>query len=35
VQQLMGRAVADVLSLRGFVAETLGGSTGVVVRWGT
>ena len=34
VQQVMGRAVAEVLSLRSFAVERLEGSTGVVVRWG-
>ena len=34
VQQVMGRAVAEVLSLRSFAVEQLEGSTGVVVRWG-
>jgi len=34
VHQVMGRAVAEVLSLRSFAVERLEGSTGVVVRWG-
>jgi len=34
VQQVMGRAVSEVLSLRSFAVERLEGSTGVVVRWG-
>jgi hypothetical protein len=34
VQEVMGRAVAEVLSLRSFAVEGLQGSTGVVVRWG-
>jgi hypothetical protein len=34
VQQAMGRAVAEVLSSRSFAVEQLGGSTGIVVRWG-
>jgi hypothetical protein len=34
VQQVMGAAVAEVLSLRSFTVEQLSGSTGVVVRWG-
>src|SRR3954447_26520439 len=34
VQQVMGGAVAAVLSLRSFAVEQLEGSTGVVVRWG-
>jgi hypothetical protein len=34
VQQVMGRAVAQVLSLRSFAVDELEGSTGVVVRWG-
>src|SRR3712207_2266843 len=34
VHQVMGRAVAEVLSLRSFAVEQLAGSTGVVVRWG-
>jgi hypothetical protein len=34
VQQVMARAVAQVLALRSFAVEELEGSTGVVVRWG-
>jgi len=34
IQQVMGRAVAEVLSLRSFAVEELEGSTGMVVRWG-
>jgi hypothetical protein len=34
VQQVMGRAVAEVLAVRSFAVEELEGSTGMVVRWG-
>jgi hypothetical protein len=34
IQQVMGRAVAEVLSLRSFAVAELEGSTGMVVRWG-
>ncbi|NEK59717.1 hypothetical protein GCU56_17810 [Geodermatophilus sabuli] len=33
VQQVMNRALADVLTLRGFGVEAFGGATGHVVRW--
>jgi hypothetical protein len=32
VQQVMNRAVADVLTARGFVVDAFGGATGHVVR---
>jgi hypothetical protein len=33
VQQVMNRALADVLTLRGFAVEAFGGASGHVVRW--